>query len=256
MQLEGSPLIQSGERVPVLNKDGVFHFFGTRQTPESPEIEAVLPRASVSVRQVHGDHICRITAARLHQCARMHLSRECMLDAVFTGDPLIGDALITQELDVLLEISTADCVPILLFDPVARVVAAVHAGWRGTLLNLSAKVVREMGLRYRSDPRQIVVGVGPSIGACCYEVGKEVWREMERQFEYGHEAISRLSGDKAMLDLARLNTLQLVEAGVCPGNIGGVGLCTSCHSDLFFSYRRDGKKMGHMSSGIMLVSAD
>jgi len=267
MQIERCEQLQNREVVPELNRDGVFHFFGTRQMTgvESLLMEVKRPQAIIKVRQVHGDHICRVTSETLRRVSGAHLSRSSLLDEVLTGDPLIGDAIITNQEDVLVMVATADCAPLLLFDPVVRVVAAVHAGWRGTLLNIAAKVVYEMALHYGSDPKDIVAGIGPAIGPCCYEVGKEVWREMEREFPYGHETIARRqegktedkaegkAAGKAMLNLSWLNMLQLTEAGLRPEQIGVSGLCTSCNPDIFYSYRRDGRKLGTMQSGVMLT---
>jgi YfiH family protein len=162
--------------------------------------------------------------------------------------------LITDRSHVLIAVSTADCVPLLLLDPIRKAVAAIHAGWRGTVLNISAKVVREMSLHYGSEPGDLMAGIGPSIGPCCYEVGNDVWQQVERKFVYGHEAVLHQRAGKAILDLARLNHLQLMEAGLRPERIFFSGLCTACFPNLFYSFRRDKTKTRSMMSGIMLTS--
>ncbi|HLG21633.1 MAG TPA: peptidoglycan editing factor PgeF [Candidatus Manganitrophaceae bacterium] len=229
--------------LPGLNSPAMSHFFGTRllSDAEEPVPWADLKRKGRSVRsrQIHGDQIIHVTEETLGG-----------------EEPPAGDALITDLPGILLAVSTADCVPILLLDPNRKAVAAVHAGWRGTLLNISAKTALEMAARFGSDPGDLLAGIGPSIGSCCYEVGPDVWREAKERFPYGKEAISRQSNEneKATLDLANLNRLQLVEAGLDPEKIALSGLCSFCNPNLFYSYRRDKKRMGHMISGVLLTA--
>ncbi len=163
-----------------------------------------------------------------------------------------GDGLTTDCPGVLINVSTADCVPVLLLDPVRKAVSAVHAGWRGTVLNISAKAVESMRFYYGTDPANLRVGIGPAIGPCCYEVGNDVWEQVEREYFYGGEVLLREKNGKAMLDLVHLNRLQLIEAGVSPDRLFFSGLCTSCFPSLFYSFRRDQKRVGNMTSGIML----
>ncbi len=230
----------------LLTRPGVFHFFGTKGLTDTTSLFPNLkrPKASITVRQVHGDQICRITDDALHRLSEGHSP-----DASMTGD-----ALTTNRPDVLMMVSTADCVPVLLFDPVAGVVAAVHAGWRGTLLNICPKVVREMVSHYGVRPKNLIAGIGPSIGPCCYQVGEDVFGEVIRSYPYGREVVVEQGDGKAMLHLGWLNHLQLEEAGLLPENIAASGRCTFCNPDDFYSYRRDRGKLGGMLSGIMLVT--
>lgn len=228
--------------LPRLSAPGVFHFFGTRLLSESALYETGpgKPAKAIRVRQVHGDRIWPVTEA----------------DAGRGEGPetrLIGDALATDRSHLLITVSTADCVPVLLFDPVQRAVSAIHAGWRGTSLNISGKAVREMASRYGSEPSALFAGIGPCIGPCCYEVGEDVWGELERKYSPGPEVVIHEREGKAKLDLARLNALQLAEAGLNPDKIAFSGLCTSCLPGLFYSFRRDKKRVGNMTSGIMLI---
>ena len=228
--------------LPRLSAPGVFHFFGTRLLSESALYEAGSgrPGKAIRVRQVHGDRIWPVSEA----------------DAGRGEGPeprLIGDALATDRSHLLITVSTADCVPVLLFDPVQRAVSAIHAGWRGTSLNISGKAVREMVSRYGSEPSALLAGIGPCIGPCCYEVGEDVWGELERKYSPGPEVVIHEREGKAKLDLARLNALQLAEAGLNPDKIAFSGLCTSCLPGLFYSFRRDKKRVGNMTSGIMLI---
>lgn len=223
--------------LPRLSAPGVFHFFGTRLLSGASigQPGSGLIESAVRVRQVHGNQICPATEERIGKEAPD------------------GDALTTDRPHLLIAVSTADCVPVLLFDPVHRAVSAIHAGWRGTVLNISGKAVREMALRYGSEPSTLLAGIGPCIGPCCYEVGEEVWGEIERVYDPGPEIVIHEDAGKTMVDLARLNALQLSEAGLNPDKIGFSGLCTACLPGLFYSYRRDKKTNGGMTSGIMVT---
>lgn len=156
------------------------------------------------------------------------------------------DALITAAPRVFLCLSVADCVPILLFDNAKRVVAGVHAGWRGTAGEIVAKTVERMMQRFGSDPRDIIGFVGPSASVCCYEVGDEVAREFDGRFA------QRMNG-KARLDLKEANVEQLVQAGVRREAIEISPACTIHDAARFHSYRRESTKSGRMMATIGMV---
>lgn len=147
-----------------------------------------------------------------------------------------GDALVTGRAGVTVSVRTADCYPILLVNVDTRMVAAVHAGWRGT----AAGIVKEALIRLNdlgsSGPEYIRAAIGPGIGACCYEVGEDVARQ------FGQRA--------GKLDLAAANYRQLREAGVPDRNIQIIGDCTFCSSSVFHSFRRDKDRAGRMISYI------
>lgn len=165
----------------------------------------------------------------LHQVhsAKVLEAREC-------GPGVEGDALITGERGVFVGVKTADCVPLLIADPVHRAVAAVHAGWRGTLSGIAATAIARMGQEFHSRPEDLVVAIGPSIGLCCFEVGPEV------ATEFGHIFPER--GDllqKTKLDLREANLRQLLNAGVPGAQIDTDPPCTFCGGVEFYSWRRD-----------------
>ena len=128
--------------------------------------------APASVRQVHSSHSFVVTRDRADQLAYQLPGAEVSVPAV--TQPPAGDGLMTAEPGILLTIRIADCLPVLLVDPQRRVVAAVHAGWRGALARVIEKAVGDMRRAFGSDPRELIAAVGPSIRACCYEVGEEV----------------------------------------------------------------------------------
>ncbi|WP_456433311.1 peptidoglycan editing factor PgeF [Nitratifractor sp.] len=159
-----------------------------------------------------------------------------------------ADALATDREGVALCILTADCVPILLADPVRRVVAAIHAGWRGAAEGIVPRTLAALEERYGCDPVNLVAGIGPSIGGCCYEVGEEV----AGRFGEFPDAIVRREG-RIFLDLPRIVVRQLADAGVDETKIEASGVCTACSGEeRFFSYRATGGCTGRFMSAIML----
>jgi hypothetical protein len=146
-----------------------------------------------------------------------------------------GDALISDRPSVIVGVKTADCVPILLVDPVAHVVAAIHAGWRGTAERIVATTIRALSVDWETDPRNLRAAIGPSIGVCCYEVGPEVARRFGM-------AVSH----QVHLDLPGINEMQLRAAGV--SNVWVSGECTFCAANRFYSFRREREQAGRMIS--------
>jgi len=135
----------------------------------------------------------------------------------------------------VIAIKTADCIPILLVDERRRAVAAVHAGWRGTVAGIAAGAVEAMRRRFGTDPRDVHAAIGPGIGKCCFEVGPEV------AAEFGERG-------RAHIDLAAANRGRLLEAGVTPERIYTSNLCTKCRAEEFHSFRRDGAAAGRLYS--------
>jgi polyphenol oxidase len=175
---------------------------------------------------------------------------------VFEGDtrilthPLPYDAVITNKKRVALGISTADCLPILMIDRSKKVIGAVHAGWRGMWRGVVQRAARTMIEAFESSAGDILAGIGPGIGPCCYEVGTEVVSLFQNSSDTPQEFIQEREG-RTYLDLSRAAQLELIRVGIPPENIETIPLCTACREDLFFSYRRDGKT-GRQLSFIML----
>lgn len=164
------------------------------------------------------------------------------------------DALVTNQPGIFVCVQTADCVPVLLYDPVKRVVAAVHAGWKGTISKIAANTVRRMIEEFGCSPTDIVAGIGPSIHMHAYEVGPEVVSAVESNFTNSPALLKpSLKNGHAYFDLWEANKTVLEEAGIPEENIEIMGLCSFEHSDLFYSARRDGAATGRMVSGIALV---
>lgn len=163
------------------------------------------------------------------------------------------DALITDEPGVFICVQTADCVPVLLYDPQKKVVAAVHAGWRGTISKIVQKTVAEMTSKYGCNPDDLVAGIGPSIHIHAFEVGPEVAKSVVDEFCNSSALLKpSLKAGHAYFDLWEANKTLLLEAGLQEENIEVMGLCSYEHADLFYSARRDGADTGRMVSAIRL----
>ena len=159
------------------------------------------------------------------------------------------DALLTDEPGVPLMLCFADCVPIILYDPVHRAVGLVHAGWRGTLAGAAASAVAQMVTTYSSAPSDLHAAIGPAIGPCCYEVGPEVVEQV-RAVLPAASVLSNGHKGHAYLDLWEANRRQLADAGVSQVEVAE--LCTACHRDEFFSHRGDGGHTGRFGVVVML----
>jgi hypothetical protein len=159
------------------------------------------------------------------------------------------DAVITNLQGVCVAVKTADCVPVLLFDSKRKVVAAVHAGWRGTVQNIVFVTIQKMIKEFGTDPSDLIAGIGPSISPEVYEVGEEVWKQFDPEF---YVASNPDKAGKKLLDLWNANYQQLIKAGVPAEQIDVARTCTFSDPDRFFSARRDGIKTGRMGTGIML----
>jgi YfiH family protein len=196
------------------------HGFGTRQAN---------PPADITLRQVHSDRV--LNAHALHD-------REAN-----------GDALITDDVGRSVGVRTADCVAILLLDSRRRGVAAVHAGWRGTAARIIERTVESMHSDFGCVPTDIYAAIGPCIRGCCYEVGAQV----EAQFTSLFPEWEPITG-KRKVDLPSANRRQMSAAGVNPEHIFDCGLCTTCQSAQFFSYRREPENPGRMLASISRLS--
>ena len=179
----------------------------------------------VSGYQIHGDHIHAVVP---EDAGRIIPATDALLSDV-PGLLLLG--------------RYADCVPVLLWDPVLGVVGLAHAGWRGTIRRIAAKTVATMAERYGSHPSDLRAAIGPSIGPCCFEVGDEVLQAFQHTFpEHTAEVLDR---SRSHVNLWRANALQLAQSGV--RDIDVAELCTSCHVDRFYSHRRESGVTGRFA---------
>lgn len=185
----------------------------------------------ITMKQVHGDHIIEVKDRNIKEAGE-------------------ADGMLTREKDAFLSVLTADCVPVLLVVADCKIAAVVHAGWRGSLAGIAAKMVDFMNAEHGISPERVEAAVGPAIGPCCYEVKEDVSRPLiDRRGKIATECVENREG-KTFLDLRRLNRLTLEQAGVPSKQIFDVGPCTSCAAEDFFSYRRERHETGRQISFI------
>jgi len=192
--------------------------------------------SSVFCQQVHGDNVHIVATDDIGKGSNDYESGISKTDAMITNLP-----------NVFLAILVADCVPVLYFDPLHKVVGVAHAGWRGTMLNIAGKTVRKMVDEFGTNQKDILVSIGPSIGPDCFEVGKEV---IVTAKENVLENFLIYKQEKTYFDLWNANREQLLLSGVSSENIKISGICTHCSED-YFSFRRD-KDTRRFIAGIML----
>ncbi|MBQ5706227.1 MAG: peptidoglycan editing factor PgeF [Bacteroidaceae bacterium] len=190
--------------------------------------------------QTHGTDVVEIDDAFLALDATSRAQRLHSVDAIFT-----------RERGVCIGVSTADCIPVLLYDEKSGAVAAIHAGWRGTVVGIVAKTMHIMKERYGTDFSSAKAVIAPGISLDSFEVGDEVY-ETFREASFPMEKIARRYGGKWHIDLPEANRLQLLACGLLPENIILSGVCTYTSHEVFFSARRLGIKSGRIFNGIMV----
>ncbi len=238
--------------IPALDKLGMIQYaFTTRQNGLGARIHGIKqaddwkPVAEqfginsdrlVTVNQVHGETVVHVEGSNYKSMRSTE-----------------ADAIITGERGLAIGIETADCVPVLLVDPVKPAVGAVHAGWRSTVGKIVQKAVVKMQNEFGSDPERIIAAIGPAICPECYEVDEPVMGPLRETFSFWEEIASSRWNGRWSLDLAKLNRIELIQAGLSEINVYSFGLCTCCMSDLFYSFRREGRT-GRMLSVVMIKS--
>lgn len=217
----------------------------TRFTGDSPEIYA-LNRELLA--QKLGIDVSRLVFPR-----QTHTSCVVEIDEIPACELKDTDALVTDKPGICICVQTADCVPVLLFDPEKRVIAAVHAGWRGTVKKIAAETVQKMVSNYQCDPAKILAAIGPSISPAVYEVGSEVTEAVRLSIPNSEHVIHKKQNGKNHVDLWAANREVLVESGLKHENIEIAEECSFTDNNRFFSARKEGADTGRMVSGMMLL---
>ena len=182
---------------------------------------------------------------QIHSSIVHTVTHDTLLDYVESQKLLAGDAWVTQETGITLGIRTADCAPLLFYDPVHRVIAAAHAGWRGLVGGIIETTLSTMARAYGSCAADVRVAIGPAICQACFEIGPEVAAVFRAKL--GEQAPLRPgTGDRRHLDLAAACGQVLTRAGVPATQIDALILCTACRTDWFYSYRKEGPKTGRL----------
>lgn len=202
------------------------HGFGTRLSTDWPPDPNY-----VNLRQIHSDVVVTV-------------SRD-QVEGVL-GE---GDALVSRQPGIWMGVRTADCVPLILADPLHQAVGVVHAGWRGTVNRIATRTLERMAAEFGTRPADVIAAVGPAIGPCCYQVGADVARQFAPWW-----ADLRESDSQAHVDITATLQRQLTADGVQPAHISMVGSCTRCGSSgRYHSFRRDGAAAGRMISAVRIV---
>ena len=238
----------------------VVHAFTTRVGGVSP-----FPADALNLSYLRGDsrENVRLNRQRLLQALGMgdcplatlkqlHTDRVIIQGSKIAAEEPAGDALITDQPGIILAIQVADCAPILVIDRRNRVIAAVHAGWRGTAQRIVTKTLQAMKAHFGTIPADCLLAIGPTIDRCCYEVGKEVISLYQKSFTAWKEFLTLSTSDEGYLSLSKANIHQMREVGVAPEQILSADLCTSCHGELFFSHRGEGGTTGRMMALMMM----
>lgn len=191
--------------------------------------------------QVHGAEIRAVTSA------------DWVTD-VYDRPEYEADGLVTATPGVILRVTSADCLPVLFYDPVRRVIAAVHAGWRGTALGIAGAAVERMQQIYGSRPEDILAAIGPGISKCCFETHEDVPNAMMASL--GSSALQQFEikeNGKFAVDLKGLNRARLLAAGLTEEHIAVSSDCTACMGEKYWSHRKLGTARGSMAAVIQLL---
>ncbi|MFO7536786.1 MAG: peptidoglycan editing factor PgeF [Chloroflexota bacterium] len=192
----------------------------------------------VHAHLVHGRTVARVASANNGTWAEH-------VDAIITNEPGCG-----------LTMNFADCTPILLYDPVRQAIGLGHAGWQGCVVDLPGAMVQAMQTEFGSRPDQLWAGIGPSIGPCCYEVGEPVIGAVHEAFARPDQfLLPQPDRDRPHFDLPQANRRNLIRAGLPAAQIEMPGLCTACHTDLFFSHRAENGRTGRFGSIFLLPAS-
>lgn len=199
------------------------------------------PDSAVTAQQVHGTTIRVVDAA----------DKGAGMSDYSQALPAT-DALITAEPGIPLMLFFADCVPVLFFDPVRRVAAISHSGWKGTVSRIAANTLLKLQQEFHVDPKDCLIGIGPSIGQCCYEVDDTVIGRLQQEFTNNWSEFVLPKGNRWLLDLWAVNRRQLLDAGASEENIVSSGICTACNTELYYSHRAEQGTTGRLGAVIQL----
>ncbi|MBO5409373.1 MAG: peptidoglycan editing factor PgeF [Clostridia bacterium] len=246
--------------VPKLFEAGFYNIFTTRYHGHSFSEQELnfgtnCGDLEESILQNYTDVLALMdsTADMAVKSKQTHSDITLTVDTTYGGEGILkeqrypeADGLITTEKDLAILIFFADCVPVLIADPVKKISAAVHSGWKGTQKNIVGKAVEQLINEHHCNPKDLLCAIGPSIGVCHFEVSKELFDDMTNR--YGNE-IGEIRDGNFFLDLKKAVTLQLTAHGVAVENIAVSDLCTVCEENLY-SFRREGEKAGRMAAFI------
>ena len=218
---------------------GIIHGFSTRECG-NVKIRCIEEREKVLENRKRLAQSLGFNAKKIVEAEQIHGTKIALVGKNDWGRQIKGvDGLLTGEEEVFLLIKTADCVPVLFFDSCQKVVGIAHAGWKGILGGIILETIKLMQTQFGSKAKNILVGLGPAIGVCCYDVPKERALKFQR---FGKEIVREKEG-KWYLDLRGAIAKSLNQLGVPFSNIEISSACTSCQNEVFFSFRKEGRNL-------------
>jgi YfiH family protein len=244
-----------------LEQDGFTNAFSTRVGGVSPMPKAALNLAGFNEDEAENIYENRRRFLKLFEgewlltgcwqvhgvdIRAVHSAADANQKPGVPGDDQYCDALVSKTPNVLLAVKTADCVPVLIGDPVTRSFAAVHAGWRGTSASILPHAINKLMSEYGAEAANLRVAIGPAANSCCYEVGSDVMGVFKERFSGAESLFAATRDGHARIDLHRANREQLINAGVSANRIHVAPFCTMDRNDLFFSYRQEKKLHGRV----------
>jgi YfiH family protein len=221
---------------PVFSSGNIRAFFTTKITGDTDE----------TVKAVTGE--TRIPEERIYLPVQKHTGTVHVLESDLK--PVVADAVVTGRRGILIGVLVADCVPVLVYEPVRNIAAAVHAGWRGTAQQILKNTITVMREKFGCLPRNMSVAIGPSIRQCSYEVGGEVKEAVQRAT--GEGPYYHGEGDKFFIDIASANRIQALSMNVPEESIWQSGECTFCNPEKYHSYRYSGDCAGRQGGFIIM----
>ena len=253
-----------------INNTGIVnHFFSTRQGGVSKDdfysMNLSFTRGDERENVIRNfeimEEVTKINYKNIVMCKQSHSNNVYIVKESDVGSGVLKesninniDALITNIKNIPISIFSADCVPIYFVDKIKHIIAVAHSGWRGTLNSISKNVIETMIENFEVNPKDIVCAIGPSIGKCCFQVGKEVIEEFRKKFVNIDDYIFiDKDFNKYKLDLWSINSDIIESCGVLKKNIEIANLCTMCNSELFYSHRLMGNNRGSMIAVIELI---
>ena len=212
-----------------LNRFPVSHGISDRQISHVDFLKrmGIPSKGLIRLQQVHGGEVVKVDA-----------------ETALSGEIPGADGAITDVKGITLSVRTADCLPVLFYDPEHNAIGIAHAGWKSTKEKIAKNIVEAMKANYRSVPSRVLVWMGPALRQCCYEVNSEFLMHFP-------DSVVKMA-HKHYFDLVGENAEQLIAAGISAKNIFDCGICTACKNDEFFSFRKEKDKAGRMLSVIML----
>lgn len=193
---------------------------------------------------LHSEKINYCSATQVHSDSIIKIDKNNMYNK-----ELICDGLITNKFGPVLNIFVADCVPIVIYDKVNKVGGLCHCGWKGTKKKLLIKMIKLMENDFNSNSKDLLIGIGPSIGSCCYNVSKDLYFQFLPKDNEGY-----IKDDIYYLNLKEINKNQALDYGILEENLEVMNYCTSCSNDMFYSYRKEGEPSGRFSCYLKITS--